>query len=750
MKSLNHLLTILIILLITSCIDKSEPLTLSNNLSQTKFVGKKGYMQFKNGFSDGSLENDITAISPWEIQYTAKDGKKSLSVSDASRFRHWRPNDTTLILEWDRFRIPEAVNAAVTIIVSMERTRPFTYWRISLDSIAGLQIDNLNFPRISLCKSINSESLAVPEWMGQILQNPRSFLAGTKSRKFEWSYPGPLSMQCVALYSDKVGFYASCDDTLAYRKNFSFQLDSAENMIFQISNFPPSDTSFSKYEPQYGFITGNFKGDWITAAEIYREWGSSQSWSKQSRFFTGKTPEWLEKNALWVWNRGKSSNVLVPASDLQKRIDLPVSVYWHWWHGCSYDDGFPEYVPPREGRNSFINAVAKAHNSGIRSIVYMNQALWGTTTESWKKEDAEEFAAKDKEGKILSHVFNIFSGKSTAYMCLGTQFWKDKYSTLCDSVLNNYKVDGVYMDMACLNTMCFDRNHGHPVGGGNYHLKNFGKMTGLIRSKIKDNEDIVLAGEGAGEVWMPYLDLFLTLAVSKERYAGPGAWETIPFFQAVYHQYAITYGNYSSLLVPPYDELWPKQFAPKEPLKMLDRKYSSQFMMEQARSFVWGLQPTISNYQPFLASERKEETDYVIRLAKVRNECLKYLLRGRFMRTPGFSIDEKEIDISRLSIYAGKTGESVTSFRGTYPLIYTGTWLSDEKTLGIALASISEKSYDINLNFRASDYDIPPTGSVYVTGETGKTKLSEYSDNMINVNYTLKPHDICVLEFLSN
>ena len=47
-------------------------------------------------------------------------------------------------------------------------------------------------------------------------------------------------------------------------------------------------------------------------------------------------------------------------------------------------------------------------------------------------------------------------------------------------------------------------------------------------------------------------------------------WETIPFFQAVYHEYSITYGNYSSLLVPPYDELWPAEYAPKA-LEMLDK-----------------------------------------------------------------------------------------------------------------------------------------------------------------------------------
>ncbi|MBI5010817.1 MAG: hypothetical protein HZB98_14475, partial [Bacteroidia bacterium] len=310
-----------------------------------------------------------------------------------------------------------------------------------------------------------------------------------------------------------------------------------------------------------------------------------------------------------------------------------------------------------------------------------------------------------------------------------------------------YGANGVYMDMACLNTMCFDRSHGHPVGGGNYHLQNFSKMTSLIRSKIDDKENLVLAGEGAGEVWLPYLDLFLTLAVSKERYAGPGAWETIPFFQAVYHQYSVTYGNYSSLLVPPYDELWPSKYAPAEPLKMLDRAFSKQFMMEQARSFVWGLQPTISNYQAFLRTERKEEIKFITDLATVRNSGLQYLLRGKFMRTPFLEIPTEEIDISRLSIYAGKMGESVTTFKGTYPLIYHGAWKSGGN-LGIALASISEKPQNIDMKFSSAEYNLPLSGSIYIIDNVNKKKISSFNGGKISVMYTLKPREIVMIEII--
>ena len=145
---------------------------------------------------------------------------------------------------------------------------------------------------------------------------------------------------------------------------------------------------------------------------------------------------------------------------------------------------------------------------------------------------------------------------------------------------------------------------------------------------------MVLAGEGCGEPWLPYLDLMLSLQVSRERYMAPDGWETIPFFPAVYHPYAVAYGNYSSLTMPPYDDLWPAEFAPTEPLKLLDRKYSRQFCLEQARAFVWGQQPTIANFLPAQLTDRAEELDYVMRLARLRSRAAKYLLHGTFLRPP--------------------------------------------------------------------------------------------------------------------
>jgi hypothetical protein len=692
------------------------------------------------------LDGNALHESPWEIEF-ARPEKPLIDINSASRFTYSNKGPSILELKWKKFAEPDD-KLEVVATVTIDAGRPVSFWKISVRNPGNVQIMQVIYPRIAGIGKADNEFLAVPQWMGQIMKDPRGCLSSIKGnvRKYEWAYPG-LSMQCIAIYDPSVyGFYAACNDTLVYNKNFSVSVDSSGSLVYGMHNLPGSDPARDTYAPAYSAVIGSFRGDWITAAEMYREWAEVQRWTRESRFVKGLTPEWLESTALWEWNRGKSSNVLAPAGDLHKRLGLPVSVFWHWWHGCSYDDGFPEYVPPREGRESFIRAVSEAGRHGIRAIVYMNQRLWGTTTESWKKENAPVYAVKDQNGEINTHVYNIFSNRPTASMCLATDFWKQKYASLCDSAVNTYMANGVYMDQACLALSCYDRDHGHPPGPGKYWFENFSILSDMIRQKINSDRHPVLAGEGAGEAWLPHLDLFLTLAVSRERYAGIDNWEVIPFFQAVYHQYAITYGNYSSLLVPPYDELWPREFAPADPLEMLDDDFNRQFLMEQARSFVWGLQPTISNYQKFLAKDRKEEIDYLLNLAKVRNLGLKYLLYGRFMRSPEINIPDEELDISRLSIYAGKEGRTVTRFRGRFPLIYTGTWQATDKSIGIAVASISNEPLSLSFKINAGNYDLPSSGRVNIIDQKGRRLLNSYSGNEVEIEYSLKPKDLFIIE----
>lgn len=718
----------------------------------TKTGSFKTFKNINNSFS--FLEANPSKKSLWKINFLKPSGIGSIEMTNASNFQYLKEDNNTLTLVWSNFNVLENKDFKVVAKIKLKEDKPLSDWNIAVEGIDDEKISSVVFPIISGIKDLGNENLAVPYWLGEKMKDPRRHLSKIegKEKKYQWQYPGRMSLQCIALYNDseKFGLYTACNDSLAYRKDFSYEIDSLNYLTYKISNYPAINLKSHTYSPKYNAVIGTFEGDWISAAQQYRAWGTKQKWAYESRLKKGVTPKSLEQTALWEWNRGKSNNVLKPAKDLKQKLKLPVNVFWHWWHGCSYDDGFPEYFPPREGKSSFINAVKSSQEDNIKSIVYMNQMQWGTDTESWKKENASVYAVKDINGNLNTHTYNVFTGKSLTTMCMATQFWKDKYTALSNEAVNTYHTNGVYMDQACFSFLCYDKNHNHPQGGGNYWLKNFAKLTEQIRSTFPKNKDVFLAGEGVSEAWLPYLDAFLTLQVSMERYAGDNGWEPIPFFQAVYHQYAISYGNYSSLIVPPYDELWPKKYAPKEPLALLDEKYSKQFLMEQARSFVWGLQPTISNYQSFLSSKRKKEIDYLLNLARVRNNGLEYLLYGKFLRSPKINIPKETIDMSRLSIYAGKTGNTVTAFQKKADLLYSGTWKSNDNKLGIALASISDSPLPVNMNFNSKDYGMALSGGVSIIDTQGKKSITTYSNGEIQINLTLKPRQVCIIEIKNN
>jgi hypothetical protein len=284
------------------------------------------------------------------------------------------------------------------------------------------------------------------------------------------------------------------------------------------------------------------------------------------------------------------------------------------------------------------------------------------------------------------------------------------------------------MDQACSSLACYNPDHGHPVGGGSYWYDGFGKLTDQIRNIFKAGSDAMLAGEGSAEDWMPLLDDFLTLQPSFERYSGVGKSEPIPLFQAVYHDYAMTYGSYSSLVYPPYDELWPKEFRPSNAETLLPEEFNMQFRMEQARAFIWGMQPTLANYHSFLFDKRKAEMEFLVDLIKTRYNALDYLLNGEMVALPEIPSVKMIIPISKISIYVGRKEDKVTRYEKEVNTVYAGSWLSKDGNLGIAVSNIADKAAEVVFTVDSGRYGIPVSGQVSLITAEGKSPLGTYAD----------------------
>ncbi|KPK82390.1 MAG: hypothetical protein AMS25_02425 [Gemmatimonas sp. SM23_52] len=689
--------------------------------------------------------------SPWQLVLAGEEA--SLTPADARTFRSESVGDLALRLAWEDFDIAGAPELRVLVSVEMANGEPLSEWDIAIEGPDEVGIESVLFPRLPNIAPLGEEErLAVPRFMGELARNPRELFAGSdgQGRRRTWSYPGELALQALAVYQEGgPGFYAAADDTAGYRKAFAVWGDGQGGLGFEVVHLlEDPGTPRDGYAPTFSGLLGTFEGDWITAAERYRAWGTRQVWARESRLRRGLVPTWLLDTGLWLWNRGRAEGVLRPALTLQRELGLPVSVHWHWWHGGAYDTSFPEYLPPRDGAEPFRAALREAQAEGVRAIVYMNQRLWCTGTRSWEEEGAEPFAVKNRDGSLAVERPNAFDRQPCARMCITQPFWHEVYGGLAETLLLDYGVDGIYMDQAVASMPCYDPRHGHPLGGGNYWIEGFGTLAQQIRERASRKTDVLLAGEHAAENWLPLLDLFLTLQISQERYIRPGGegWDVIPFFQAVYHAYGVTYGSYSSLSIPPYDELWPRECAPARPLELLDRKYSRQFYLEQARAFVWGMQPTVANFLPSQFKERPEEVAYMVRLARVRSRALDYLLHGTFRRPPKLEVPEIDVELSRLSIYAGRRGGG-TSWSARFPALLVAAWGADDGDLAIVLASIVDEPLSLSFEVEPGSYGLIGGGRIYRMDESGREAIGEFGEGPVPLRFEFPALGAWVLEF---
>jgi len=207
----------------------------------------------------------------------------------------------------------------------------------------------------------------------------------------------------------------------------------------------------------------------------------------------------------------------------------------------------------------------------------------------------------------------------------------------------------------------------------------------------------------------------------------------------------VFYGNYSSLTMPPYDELWPAEHAPKVPLQLLDRKFSQQFHLEQARAFVWGQQPTLANFHPSHLKERTEELNYVLRLARIHARGRQYLLHGEMLAPPEVDTPAAEFEMSRLSIYAGQQ-DGLTQFRKTFPLVLAAAWRAPNRSIAIAIASISDHSLRPSVRFDAVAGGLPERGGIYRIDGAGRKRIGRFRGKDLILKPDLAPLDACLLE----
>ncbi|MBI2195190.1 MAG: hypothetical protein HYU36_24690 [Planctomycetes bacterium] len=585
----------------------------------------------------------------------------------------WRVEDTedarvlTLILSGFRRRAAAAtsphVGLEVSVSVRLVRDSALSIWNMSVRQLdRDTALHQLTCPVVSGLAKVGEpapgEALAVPiHGEGYLFKNPfpvRDRLplcsgAGPEAAdvgvgRVRGRYPGSLSLQMYAFYNDEAGLYFAAHDAGQHVKELEMGPwpSCGPSPVLALSHFP-GESPGQEVRIAYDCIVGVFRGDWFDAARLYKDWAVRQWWCER-KLWDRDIPEWLRRGIGGVF---QMSNYHIPKLDLNhsmaqiadtvnalsREAGVPLlGLVFNWERGGAWTgpDGF---FPPREGEGAFRNAMARLKEAGNLGFVYITGGCWYLRNtydppfDSWTRFDREArpHATRQADGEIA--VGRWYPGWECTRLCPQSEYTKELTTSLfrqclglgCTVVqIDNFPCSGA--------DACYDPSHGHAAGFGPWWSVAWGRILSEVRRQAKSrNPDCALTTEGICENFIPWVDLYDHRAGNMEYFGHyhrglPMGGETIPLFNAVYHEY-----------IGCYTAAYPESNRPEV-------LYWTRCL---GKSLVQGALPTGGRYFPDPPHHNPVTIGFYRKIVRAAGrECWPYLMFGEMLRPPEIDVPE--------------------------------------------------------------------------------------------------------------
>jgi len=614
---------------------ENGPLEL-NFLSAESGFGLSGIINTKTGYN--FLNGESKSKNLWKIKL--KDAYNEFVTIDntidcnrTSKIEHSPDGKTVhLYLYWENIEIGGEPGAlAVEASVRLEESG-MSYWDINVKNTSkqfgqqgkGYGVWEVMYPAVRGLKAAGSDStwLAYPRYLGQLIKNPVERMPLEKM--YYPSYRSKMQFNTLFKSDGSNGLYFGTFDQEANEKKYLYDLDQKDlSLRWETIHYPENmGQSANGYDMPYEAAIGVYEGDWITAAKIYRNWAVNQFWCSKGKLSQRKDiPDWYLNTVLWF--SGMTTSKMVP---LANYLDVPIAYQWYNWHEVPFDSYLPDYFPPVKG---FEKAAQELQHAGIKIVPYINSRVWEVNSKSWEEENPYSAATKapyqlldglpvhnwGPANKKLAIHYDHWAGYNHAVMCPTTKIWQNKQSEITNRLVSEYHVNGVYLDQIAsfYPMLCFDPEHGHTLGGGNYWVTGYRDLIGKVKMENrKINKKAILTSEGHAETYLDLLDG--NLACNSASIAP----ELIPMFHYVYSGYALTFGRATGRW---HTEWVGDQYTTGLPL-----------IMRNAQMFIWGEQ--LGWFNPNVLDLPSEEAEYIKLLSKTltKESAKKYLFYGEMVR----------------------------------------------------------------------------------------------------------------------
>ncbi len=208
---------------------------------------------------------------------------------------HWGPTSgNTLVLEWDGLEVPGGQTLDVDVSIGLRGSEGFAEWSMTAELSEGnLMVISTAFPLLELPgigESPADDVLLHPALGGSLIRDPIScgsamaeFVTATGDPQPQLMYPGVLVSQFMTLYDEDLGLYMAAEDPSGSMKGLVYSF-TGRGVRLWFRNY--NSTAYKDDRSAmvralgridlaalgYPIVLGFHHGDWMTAADLYREW----------------------------------------------------------------------------------------------------------------------------------------------------------------------------------------------------------------------------------------------------------------------------------------------------------------------------------------------------------------------------------------------------------------------------------------------------------------------------------------------
>lgn len=572
-------------------------------------------------------------------------------------------------LHWDHIPLGGA-DSAVGVAVSIRYgDTSVLEWQLEVTGVpADWAVARVWFPSLDLAaEDSRSCQLTVPVDAGVSYPNPlRTMPSGGIHEKLRRRpYPhGGFTMQFFALQHEQELLYIAAHDPTPVTKTL-FLEPSIDDRLIRFSGWVEAALSFGKdYRPNYPWVMRVMRGDWYDAAQTYRRFAIGASWTSKGPLSAGrKTPSWYQRTGMvgLRLQRGPGFDAEDLLAD-RAYLGLPFISHYYMWHRAAFDNDYPFIFPAmpdfRETRKRLVEA-------GVTVMPYFNPYSADMNTPLWDQGLSQLACRINEHNEIHAHTWS--QNRRFGAMCPTADLWRQMVR---QPALRLLEADAraIYFDEIATSPPhpCFDRRHGHPLGGGETFVTGFRQWVASLRDEAQAwIDDLVVTTEGAADAYIDQFDAFL-IGNGNSPYG-------IPLHSAVYHDYVMGFGRYTFTV------------------ELSNPAFEGAIESKHAQQFSWGYQFGWTRV-PFSAIRQQapRTAEFLRHLAHTWHHNADFLATGKMLRPLDLSEQVAPITRRWARSWSDETGECVNLLP-----VLNGVWQRSDGSIAFVLINITDAPIDL-------------------------------------------------------